>query len=145
MFLRNTSVSLMGLLLSGLCLLFFASGRATAPPSNVRAVNYKKTQIDWDVTPEAEIVNFDCALGRHERDPSVIYTVKLKNISDQPRRFRLTTFLVGMDKAVAYSPPAKGKPPVLAPGAEASVKIPFMKVNEMPGKIQVNVKPMNVE
>ncbi len=143
--LRNTSFSLMGWLLSGLCLLFFVSGCATAPPSNVKAVNCEETQIDWDVSPEAQIVNFDCALGRHEGDPSVIYTVKLKNISDRPRRFRLTTFLVGMDKAVAYPVPAKGKPPVLAPGAEASVKIPFMKVTEMPGKIQVIVKPMNVE
>lgn len=136
MFLRNTSFSLMGWLLSGLCLLFFVSGCATAPPSNVKAVNCKETQIDWDVTP---------ALGQHEGDPSDIYTMKLKNISDRPRRFRLTTFLVGMDKAVAYPVPAKAKPPVLAPGAEASVKIPFMKVAEMPGKIQVIVKPMNIE
>lgn len=132
--------------LAVLCAMLIWSGCATAqPPANVKMVECTGAKIQWDVAPEAEIVNFACALGTHEGDPSLIYTVKLKNVADKALRFRLGVYLLDMDKAVAYLVPTKGKPPQLAPGAEATVKIPFMKTTAMSKKTMVRVAPMSSE
>ncbi len=122
------------------------SGCATAPPpTNLKLMDCAGSNIQWEVAPEAEIVNFSCALGTHEGDPSLIYTVKLKNAADKAYRFRLGIFLLDMDKAMGYLVPAKGKPPVLAPGEVATVKIPFMKTTAMSRKTMVRVVPMGGE
>jgi hypothetical protein len=142
---RKRTLGFWGMLFSVLCALFFIIGSAAAQPPNVQSVNCKDTQIEWDVAPEAEIVSFDCALGQHQGHPAAIYTVALKNISDQPSRFRLTIFLLEIDKAVSYLVPTKGKPPVVDPGAEHTAKIPFMNVATMPDTIQVTVKPKSVD
>jgi len=132
--------------LAVLSALLIWSGCATAPPpANVKMVECSGAKIQWDVAPEAEIVSFACALGTHEGDPSLIYTVKLKNVADKAYRFRLGVYLLDMDKAVAYLVPTKGKPPQLAPGAEATVKIPFMKTTAMSKKTLVRVVPMSSE
>ena len=122
------------------------SGCATAPPpTNVKGVDCTGSKIQWDVAPEAEITSFACAFGTHEGDPSLIFTIAMKNVSDKASRFRLGVYLLDMDKAVAYLVPTKGKPPQLAPGEDATVKIPFMKTTEMSKKIMVRVAPMSSE
>jgi len=132
--------------LAMLSALFIWSGCATAPPpANVKKVECAGSNIQWDVAPEAEIVSLSCAFGTHEGDPSLIYTVKLKNVADKAYRFRLGVFLLDMDKAVSYLVPIKGKPPQLAPGEEATVKIPFMKTTAMSKKTMVRVVPMSGE
>jgi hypothetical protein len=132
--------------LAVLSALLFWSGCATAPPpSNVKMIDCTGAKIQWDVAPEAEVVSFACALGTHEGDPSLIYTIKLKNVADKAYRFRLGVYLLDMDKAVAYLVPTKGKPPQLAPGQEATVKIPFMKTTAMSKKTMVRVTPMSGE
>jgi hypothetical protein len=132
--------------LAALSMLIIWSGCATAPPpANVKMVDCAGSKIQWDVAPEAEIVDFACAFGTHEGDPSLIYTIKLKNVADKAYRFRLGVYLLDMDKAVAYLVPTKGKPPQLAPGAEATVKIPFMKTTAMSRKTMVRVVPMSSE
>ena len=119
------------------------TGCATAPPSNVKMVQCTGSKIEWQVAPEAEITKFDCALGTHGGEPSLIYSVGLKNLASQPYRFRLGIFLPEMDKAVSYLVPTKGKPPQLAAGEETTVKIPFMKTTTMPEKVMVRVAPMS--
>jgi hypothetical protein len=119
------------------------TGCATAPPpANVKMVDCAQGNITWDVAPEAEITNFACAFGTHAGDPSLIFTTELKNVGSQPHRFRLGIFLLDMDKAAAYLVPRKGKPPQLASGQQATVKIPFMKTTVMPKKILVRVTSM---
>lgn len=132
--------------LAVLSAVFFWNGCATAPPpANVKMVECTGAKIQWDVAPEAEIVNFACTLGTHGGDPSLIYTLKLKNAADKAHRFRVGIYLLDMDKAVAALVPRKGKPPQLAPGAEATVKIPFMKTTAMSRKTMVRVVPMSSE
>lgn len=121
-------------------------GCATAqPPANVKMIDCTGAKIQWEVATEAEIVHFACALGMHEGDPSLIYTIKLKNAADKAHRFRVAVFLQDMSKAVAYLVPTKGKPPQLAPGEEATIKIPFMKTTVMSKKTLVRVAPMSSE
>jgi hypothetical protein len=131
------------LLVVGVTLIVF--GCATAPPPNVKASSCEIKKIEWEVVQQAEIIAFGCAMGRHEGEDSLIFTVGLKNAAQEPARFRLTIFLPELDKAVAYLVPTGGKPPVLAPGAEATVKIPFMKTTEMPAKIQVLVTKVRMD
>jgi hypothetical protein len=126
--------------------LVILGGCATAPPpANVKMVDCAGPKIQWDVAPEAEITSFACAFGTHEGDPSLIFTIALKNVSGKALRFRLGVYLLDMDKAVAYLVPTTGKPPQLAPGQEVTVKIPFMKTTAMSKKIMVRVVPMSSE
>jgi hypothetical protein len=126
-------------------LLIWCGCASSPPPSNVKMIDCKGACIQWDIAPEAEIVDFACALGTHEGDPSLIYTVRLKNAADKAHRFRLTAFLMDMQKAVSYLVPTKGKPPQLAPGEETTIKIPFMKTTAMSKKTLVRVVPMSSE
>lgn len=135
------------------CIIFLAlvgvvlsfSACASAPPSNVKAVQCAASKITWDVAPEAEVVNFACAMGEHGGEPSLLFTVGVKNVSDKAMRFRVNIFLLDMDKAAGHLVPRKGKPPVLAAGAEATVKIPFIKTTSMSQEIHVKVVPLSSE
>ena len=120
-----------------------SSSSSTPPPANVKAVQCDASNIIWEVAPEAEIVNFACALGEHGGEPSLIFNVGVKNVSDKDLRFRINIFLLDMDKAAGHLVPRKGKPPVLKSGAEETVKIPFIKTTAVSKKIQVIVVPMS--
>jgi len=129
-----------GLVFSGMI-----SGCASTPPANVKAVQCEADKIVWEVAQEAEIAEMSCAMGSHELEPSLIYTVTLKNASDQPQRYRLHIFLEDMDKAAGFLVPIKGNPPVLAPGAQETVKIPFMKTTTWSAKTVVRVRTISSE
>lgn len=96
--------------------------------------------IEWQITPEAEVTQFDCAMGTSGKGPALIFKVGIKNISDKPLRYRLNIFLLDQDKAAGYLVPRKGKPPVLEPGKAQSVEVPFLKTTEMTNKVLVVVK-----
>lgn len=131
----------MGLALSSVLLLW--TGCATAPPPNVKMVACENQKIEWEVADEAQIDGFSCAMGKQGMDPALIYTVAIKNVTQKSLRYRIQIFMLDLDKAAGHLVPRKGKPPRLAPGAAASVKIPFIKTTEMPGKIHVRVVPIN--
>lgn len=130
---------------AGLMLSASLFGCASAPPVNVKSVNCEAGRIDWEVAAQAEITAFSCAMGTHELEPSLIYTVALKNVSSNPQRFRLNIFLLDMDKAAGFMVPRTGKPPVLKPGEEQSVKIPFMKTTQLPAKTMVRVTTLSID
>ena len=108
----------------------------------------EKTQCDaditWEVVDEAKVTQFDCALGKHEGYPSLIFTVSLENPTDKPLRYRLIIFLDDMDKANGYLVPRTGKPPVIEPGKSQTVKIPFMGTDKFSKKILVIVQTLGV-
>ena len=123
-----------------LCLIwsFSLTGCATADKS---AKEYGcKADIEWQITPEAQVTQFDCNLGTHAKSPALIFTVGIKNVSNKPLRYRINIFLLDMDKAAGYLVPRKGKPPVLEPGKTKNVKIPFIKTHDLSKKILVKVK-----
>ena len=45
--------------------------------------------IKWEVTDEVKLTQFDCAVGKHGGQPSLIFTVSLENPTDKPLRYRL--------------------------------------------------------
>ena len=138
---RKQKVSLaLPVLLSFLLLVGCAS---VGPPNNVKDVTCGAKKITWDVASEAEISNITCNLGKFGIDPSLIFTMELTNVTDTPHRYRVNIFLEDMDKAAGHLVPRKGKPPVVAPGQTASVKIPFLKTETLSDNILVIVKAMS--
>lgn len=97
-------------------------------------------KIEWQVVKEVQLTRFDCAVGKHGGQPSLIFTVGLKNPTKNPLRYRVNIFLEDMDKAAGHLVPRKGKPPVVKPGQEATVKIPFIGLGRESKKILVVVK-----
>ena len=100
-------------------------------------------EIAWEVVKEAKLTQFDCALGEHDGQPSLIFTVGLENPTQQPLRYRINIFLEDMDKAAGHLVPRKGKPPVVEPGKGESVKIPFIGTGTESKKILVMVKTIS--
>ena len=100
-------------------------------------------EIAWDVVKEVKLTQFDCALGKHGGQPALIYTVGLMNSTDKPLRYRINIFLEDMDKAAGHLVPRKGKPPQIAPGEAATVKIPFIGTDKGSKKLLVVVKTIS--
>jgi len=100
--------------------------------------------IKWEVVDKAKVTQFDCALGKHEGYPSLIFTVSLENPTDKPLRYRLIIFLDDMDKANGYLVPRTGKPPVVEPGKSQTVKIPFMGTDKFSKRILVIVRTIEL-
>jgi len=101
------------------------------------------TRIKWDVVELVKLTQFDCAVGEHSGQTSLIFTVGLENPTDQPYRYRVNIFLEDMNKAAGHYVPRKGKPPVVNPGKTETVKIPFIGTDKMPKKVSVMVTTMS--
>jgi hypothetical protein len=102
-------------------------------------------KIKWDVAKEAKLTQFDCAVGKHDGQPSLIFTVGLENAADKPYRYRVNIFLEDMDKANGHLVPRTGKPPVLEPGKGETVKIPFIGTDKPSKKILVVVNTISAD
>ena len=100
-------------------------------------------KVHWSVTEQVQLTNFGCVLDKHGGQDSLIFTVGLMNPTEKPLRYRVNIFLEDMDKAAGHYVPRKGKPPVVAPGKSATVKIPFIGTNEHSKKISVMVTTMS--
>ena len=139
---RFKKVSLMSILILcviGTFLLVGCAGRGAPEKANCDA------KIKWEIAKEAKLTQFDCALGTHGGQASLIFNVGLENISDTALRYRINIFLEDMDKAAGHLVPRKGKPPVLEPGKSASVKIPFIGTDKESKNILVIVKTISVD
>jgi hypothetical protein len=102
-------------------------------------------KITWQVAEEAKLTQFDCIVGIHGGQPSLIFTVGVENTTAQPLRYRVNIFLEDMDKAAGHLVPRKGKPPVLQPGKSATVKIPFIGTGQESKQILVIVKTISTD
>ncbi len=102
-------------------------------------------KIKWEIAKEAKLTQFDCAIGTHGGQTSLIFNVGLENTSETALRYRINIFLEDMDKAAGHLVPRKGKPPVIEPGESASVKIPFIGTDTESKQILVIVKTISVD
>jgi hypothetical protein len=100
-------------------------------------------RIKWDVAEEAKLTQFDCMVGVHGGQPSLIFTVGVENPTDTPYRYRVNIFLEDMGKAAGHLVPRKGTPPVVKPGEAQTVKIPFIGTGKESKKILVVVQTIS--
>jgi hypothetical protein len=135
---RHPLASCLPILLMLLAFLFLSVGCATKgkPPVEAKC----PADIEWQVAPEAQITQFECAMGTLGQDVALIFKVGIKNVTDKPLRYLLNIFLEDMDKGAGSLVPLKGKPPVLEPGKVETVSVPFIKTAELSKKMMVMVK-----
>ncbi len=131
---KASMTTILALCLVGVFWLAGCAGRGAPEKTNCDA------KITWQVAREAKLTQFDCAVGKHGGQPSLIFTVGIENPTAKPLRYRINIFLEDMDKAAGYLVPRKGKPPVIQPGKGATVKIPFIGTGKESKKILVIVK-----
>ena len=136
---KGTLIPVLVICMIGSFWLVGCAGRGAPEKANCDA------RISWDIVEEAKLTQFDCALGTHGGQTSLIFNVGLENISDSALRYRINIFLEDMDKAAGHLLPRKGKPPVLEPGKSATVKIPFIGTDKESKKILVVVKTISVD
>ena len=137
---RQANLASIGMAL--LLMAFLIPGNAAAGKPEKLAC---EGNFQWNVAPEAQITSFECAVGKHGGEPSLIFNVAVKNVSSTNQRFRINIFLLDMDKAAGHLVPRKGKPPVVAAGEEAKVKIPFIKTGTMSKDMLVIVKTLSLD
>ncbi len=134
---KASMTTVLVLCLVGVFWLVGCAGRGAPEKTNCDA------KITWQVAKEVKLTQFDCAVGIHGGQPSLIFTVGLENPTDKPLRYRINIFLEDMDKAAGYLVPRKGKPPVVQPGKGATVKIPFIGTDKESKEILVIVKTVS--
>ena len=134
------NASLRAVLVLGLVVVFGVigcAGKGAPEKTNCDA------KITWQVAKEAKLTQFDCIVGIHGGQPSLIFTVGLENTTANPLRYRINIFLEDMDKAAGHLVPRKGKPPVLKPGESQTVTIPFIGTDKESKQILVVVNTIS--
>jgi hypothetical protein len=96
--------------------------------------------IEWQVASEAQITQFECNMGTHEKEVALIFKVGIKNVTDKPLQYVLNIFLEDMHKGAGSLIPANGRPLVLEPGKVETVTVPFNKIAEMSKNVLVVIR-----
>ena len=100
------------------------------------------SQIGKTIAAEAELTDFSCVLKKWEGSDTLHFNVTLKNVSDQPQRYRVNIFLDN-DKAVGGLIPRKTSKGLIEPGQSASFEYPVSGMASGPESIMLMVKTMS--
>lgn len=108
-------------------MVFLASFAFGQPPENWT------TGIAYDVVPGAKITKVGWFMGKTEAGQMLFYEVGLMNVSEKPKRFKLTIYPLEGDPVAGFYPlvQRKGKPLALEPKEEMVLKWPIF-ATEMP-------------
>ena len=97
--------------------------------------------VDADVAPEAELVDFTCSFKKWEGAETLHFKVAIKNLSDKPQRYKVNIFLDN-DKAVGGLIPRKTKKGLLQTGKTASFTYPVKGVTKQPKEVMLKIRTM---
>ena len=95
-------------------------------------------QLAKDIAPQAELVNFSCAFKKWKGAETLHFSVTLKNVSNEPQRYRVNIFMDN-GKAVGGLIPRKTKKGLVQPGQTASFVYPVKGMAVQPGSIILKV------
>lgn len=98
-----------------------------------------ESKIEKAIAPEAELADFSCVMKAYEGSDTLHFNVALKNISDQPQRYKVNIFLDN-GKAVGGLIPAKTKDGLVEPGQTASFEYPVVAMDGAPKSIELMIK-----
>jgi hypothetical protein len=104
----------------------------------------KTPEATLEVCPTAKITTLECFMkeSKFSGGPKLHMKIGLKNISDQPHRYRVNIFLPdGASSGGFY--PVKGDPPVLKPGEEKVATFPLYS-DSIPDAYTVKVDELDV-
>ena len=100
------------------------------------------SKIEKSIAPEAELADFSCVLKEWNGSDTLHFNVAVKNVSDQPQRYRVNIFLDN-GKAVGGLIPRKTKKGLVQPGETASFVYPVKGMDRGPKSLTVMVKTMS--
>jgi hypothetical protein len=100
------------------------------------------SKIEKTIAPEAELADFSCILKNWEGSDTLHFNVAVKNVSDQPQRYRVNIFLDN-GKAVGGLIPRTTKKGLVDPGQTASFEYPVNGMDCGPRSIVLMVKTMS--
>jgi len=121
--------------------LALASCAGTKPKPGELFTCVSEEKLDKTIAPEAELVEFSCVFKKWKGSETLHFNVAIKNVSNQPQRFRVNIFLDN-DKAVGGLIPRKIKKGLVKPGQIAKFVYPVKGMNEKPKGITLLVKTM---
>ena len=100
-------------------------------------------KISKTVTPAAELTKFTMAIVdcKMTKKPCLTFKLKVKNVTNDPKRFVTRIVLTDSGKGVGGLIPRKGKPPVVEPGKEASATYPMFHY-EIPQNVEIVIDVM---
>lgn len=97
------------------------------------------SRINKTIAPEAELADFACMFKAWEGHDTLHFKVGVKNISDQPQRYKVNIFLDN-GKAVGGLIPRTTKKGLVAPGQTASFEYPVVGMEGAPKSIELMIK-----
>ncbi len=100
------------------------------------------SKIEKTIAPEAELADFSCIVKKWNGSDTLHFNVTVKNISDQPQRYRVNIFLDN-GKAVGGLIPRKTKKGLVKPGESASFVYPVKGMDCGPKSVTLMVKTMS--
>ncbi len=95
--------------------------------------------IIYKVPPSAEITKVTYYIGKVRDFENVFFEIGIKNISNQPKRFRVIVDIPDGPSA-AYLYPTTGKPPVLKAGEEHMKPFPLLIYKKLPSAFSITVE-----
>ena len=100
------------------------------------------SKIEKTIAPEAELADFSCVLKKWEGSDTLHFNVAVKNVSNQPQRYRVNIFLDN-GKAVGGLIPRTTKKGLVEPGQTAAFEYPVSGMDCGPKSIVLMVKTMS--
>lgn len=100
------------------------------------------SRIEKSIAAEAELVDFSCILKPWEGSDTLHFNISLKNVSDQPQRYKVNIFLDN-GKAVGGLIPRTTKKGLVAPGETAGFEYPVGGMDCAPKSITLMVKTIS--
>jgi len=98
-------------------------------------------EVEKDITFQAELVDFSCGFKKWGGADTLHFKVAVKNVSQQPQRFRVNIFLDN-GKAVGGLIPRKTKKGLLKPGETASFVYPVGGVTTQPKSVILRISTL---
>jgi len=121
---------------------------ASKAPKKVTAAKAPETvpcaaeeKIMKEIAPEAELAEFSCSFKKWEGVNTLHFNVAVKNVSQQPQRYRVNIFLDN-GKAVGGLIPRKTKKGLVKPGDTASFVYPVKETASAPKELLVKISAL---
>jgi len=97
--------------------------------------------LNQQIDPTAQLESLTCFFKNWEGQDVLHFQVSVKNISDQPQRYRVNIFLDN-GKAAGGLIPRKTDKGLVEPGQTASFTYPVTGMTEKPQQIDLLIKPI---
>jgi hypothetical protein len=94
--------------------------------------------LNLDIAPQAQLAGLTCSFKKFEGVDTLHMKVAVKNISNQPQRYRINIFLDN-SKAMGGLIPRSLKDGLVQPGQTVSFEYPFLQMTDKPKEVFLRV------